>query len=307
MGNSKPEYIFFNGNLIPYEQATIHVMTPGVKYGAMVFEGIRCYWNESEELLYVFKLKEHAKRLMQSTKLLRMEHDLTADHCIEANIKLLKKLNFNQDAYIRQMIVLDGDGPVTSSGPVNLISVASPRGRKKGFERGLNVSISSWVRIDDTMMPPRIKAAASYQNSRLGAIQAKLDGYDSTIFLTKQGKVSEGSGASLFMVRDSKVITPPITSSILESITRSTLIHLSKELLNEEVIERDIDRTELYVADEVFFCGTGAEIIPITMIDHNIIGNGNIGEYTRKIRELYFDIVRGYNKNYSDWRTLVFD
>lgn len=306
MEKEKPKLVFFNGEIVPYEKALIHAMTPCVKYGALIFEGIRCYWNDEEKQLYVFRLEDHSRRLLQSAKLARMDHDYTVEYVSNSIIRLLKQLEYKEDLHIRQMMYLDGDGQLSATKPVGMTAVALPRGRSSGFGKGLNVSISSWRRIDDTALPPRIKAAANYQNGRLGALQAKLDGYDSTIFLNAQGKVSEGPGACLFMVKDSQVVTPTVTSGILESITRKTLIKISSEMLKVNVIERDIDRTELYLADEVFFCGSGAEITPIVSVDRHVIGEGIAGAYTLKLRELYLDVTRGKVKEYSSWLSPVY-
>lgn len=303
--NEQPGYLFFNGKIVPWEKAMIHAMTPCVRYGAMVFEGIRCYWNEKKQEMYLFRLQDHSQRLLQSAKLSRMQHNYTVDSVSAANLELLRKLNYKQDLHIRQMIYVDGDGPLDSPGPVGMISVALPRGRSKKADQGLNVAISSWKRIDDSSMPPRIKAAANYQNGRLAKMQAKIDGYDSVILLGQNGKVSEGPGACVFMVRGSRLITPPITSGILESITRDTLIRIATHDLNIEVIERDIDRTELYIADEAFFCGSGAELTPIVSVDKHQVGDGKIGLLTGNLRNHYLNVTRGEVSKYADWLTNV--
>lgn len=300
-----PEYVYKNGEIIPYQDAMIHAMSPCVKYGAMVFEGIRAYWNEEQGKQYLFRLEDHAKRMLISAKLCRMAHSFTLDDICEANIKLLSALKYHGDMHIRQMMYVDGDGELGSSGPISLISVALPRGRAKASETGLNVAVSSWSRIDDRMMPPRIKASANYQNGRLGKMQAKLDGYDSCIFLNTQGKVTEGPGACLFIVRNGNLLTPPTTAGILESITRDTLITLAEQHLQIDVQERDIDRTELYIADEAFFCGSGEELTPIVSIDKHQIGDGVLGRISELIRSLYLDTTRGCRTEYSDWLTAV--
>lgn len=302
----KPKFVFFNGEIVPYEKAVIHSMTPCVRYGAMVFEGLKGYWNDETNELYIFRLEDHSRRLIQSAKLLRIQHDYSIDTINNANLDLLKRLEYKQDLHIRQMLYVDGDGPLDSPGPSGLISVALARGGSSKADSGLNVAVSSWTRIDDTSMPPRIKAAANYQNGRLGKMQAKLDGYDNAIFLNKSGKVSEGPGACFFMVRNSKLITPTITSGILESITRDTLIKLAINDLNIEVEERDVDRTEVYIADEAFFCGSGAEITPIVSVDRHQLGNGMVGTLTLKLRNYYLDMTRGKVNKYASWLTPVY-
>jgi branched-chain amino acid aminotransferase len=302
----KPKFVYFNGEITPYENAVIHSMTPCVRYGAMVFEGLKGYWNEETNQLYVFRLEDHSRRLLQSAKLLRIQHDYLVDTISSSNLELLKKLEYKQDLHIRQMLYVDGDGPLDSPGPAGLISVALARGGSSKADTGLHVAISSWTRIDDTSMPPRIKAAANYQNGRLGKMQAKMDGYDNAIFLNKSGKVSEGPGACFFMVRDSKLITPTITSGILESITRDTLLKIASEDLNMEVVERDVDRTEVYIADEAFFCGSGAEITPIVSVDRHQLGNGKVGALTTALRNYYLDVTRGKISKYINWLTPVY-
>lgn len=303
---SKPKFIFLNDEIIPYEEAKIHVMTPCVRYGALIFEGIRVYWNKQMNQLYVFRLDDHSKRMIESAKLMSMQHDFTHDYISSVNIKLLKALKYTEDLHVRQMVFIDGDEGLSSSSPISITSVALPRGRSKKFNEGLSISVSSWSRIDDRVLPPRIKSAANYQNSRLGAVQAKLDGYDSTIFLNTKGKVTEGPGACLFMVKNGSVSTPTLSSGVLDSITRDTLIKLFNDLFDIKVVEREIDRTELYIADELFFCGSGAEIIPIIAVDKKVISTGKAGEMTLKIREQYFRVVRGENPDYLQWLTPIY-
>jgi branched-chain amino acid aminotransferase len=183
---------------------------------------------------------------------------------------------------------------------------ALPLGRKYDTDKGITACVSSWTRITDNSIPPRIKCAANYQNSRLAHIQAKLDGYESAIFINQRGKVSEGPGECIFIVRDGIPVTPSITSDILESITRKTLILLSKEILGVETQEREVDRTELYVAEEAFFVGSATEICPITMIDKHIIGDGKIGPLTKRLSEIFFNIARGFDSSHEEWRSPVY-
>ncbi len=302
-----PQFVFHNGKFIPYEAAKIHAMTPCVKYGALIFEGIRCYWNEEQEQLFVFRLEDHARRMLRSAKLARMEHNYSQEDISETNLALLRELKYRQDLHIRQMMYVDGDGELGAAGPISLISVALPRGRAKASEAGLNLCVSSWVRIDDRMMPPRIKAAANYQNGRLGKMQARLDGYDNCLFLNTQGKVTEAPGACFCLIRDGVLITPPFSAGILESITRETLITLAKNDLDMEVQERDIDRTELYIADEAFLCGSGEEVTPVVSIDRHKVGEGVPGELTLGLRDCYLNVTRGISDNYDKWLTPVYN
>jgi len=302
----KPQYVVFNGEVIEYEKAQIHVMTPCVRYGALVFEGLKAYWNDDYNQLYLFRAFDHSKRLIESAKILRFDHNNSIEYLNATNIKLLKALGFREDLHLRQMLYVDGDGPLDSKGPTALVTVALPRGASEKTETGLHLAVSSWVRIDDRSMPPRIKAAANYQNGRLAKLQAKADGYDNALLLNMNGKVSEGPGACFFMVKNGRLITPLTTSGILESITRDTLIQIARNDLGYVVEEREIDRTELYLADEAFLCGSGAEITPVISIDRHILGNGNIGSITFELKNHYLNITCGKVSEYSNWLTPVY-
>lgn len=302
----KVKFLYFDGKIVPYEQATVHMLTPTVKYGASVFEGLRGYWNQQQSQLFVFRLAEHSKRLQQSIKLMRMGRTYSIDELNGAVLEAIRANQFKEDLHIRQIVYVGGDGAVTSTGPIGMFVAALPRGRKYDVSKGTNACVTSWTRISDNSIPPRIKCAANYQNSRLAHIQATLDGYDSTIFINQQGKVAEGPGECIFIVRDGVPITPSVTSDILESITRKTLIQLLKEILGIETQERDVDRTELYVADEAFFCGSGTEVSPIATIDKHIIGDGKVGPITKRISEVFFNIARGFDSSHEEWRYPVY-
>ncbi len=204
------------------------------------------------------------------------------------------------------MVYIDGDGPLESIGPVATAVSLALVARWFGPKRSLNCSVSSWVRISDNSIPPRIKCAANYQNSRLALLQARLDGYDSTIILNEEGKVSEGPGYAFFMIREGVPITPPITDNILESITRFTVIQLLKEFHGLQTIEREIDRTELYIAQEAFFCGTGAEVAPISSIDKFTLSGGTVGSVTKMVQNAYLQVARGELNYREQWRTPVY-
>lgn len=300
-----PEYVFFNGEVVPYAEAKVHISAPAIKYGAGVFEGIRAYWNHEGEQLYVFRLAEHSKRLANSIKIMRMESSFTVDELSDAVVAVVQANQFREDVHVRQIVFVDGNGLVEAQGPVGIAATALPRGRSSK-SAGMHLSVSSWTRILDNAMPPRVKCVANYQNSRLAYLQAKMDGYDGTILLDSGGKVTEAQTSCLFLVRDGVPVTSPITSSILESITRATLIQLLDEVHNLTVQQRAIDRTELYVADEAFVCGSGAEIIPVVAIDRHKLGEGRIGPITKAIQGTYFDIVRGINPAHGEWRTPIY-
>jgi len=300
-----PKYIFLNGEYVRYEDAKIHVLSTANKYAAIVYEGIRGYWNEDKQELFIFRHKEHIDRLFRSMKLARMISPYKYDDYKEILINLLKKNNFRVDIHIRQQsLVLTDNGPLNSTSPVGTMIAAIPLGRYFGAEKkGIDVCISSWRRISDNNLPPRIKSTANYWNSRLASIQAKEDGYDEAILLTNEGHVAEGSVANMFIIKDGLPITPTVTNGILDGITRDTLIELFNSELSLEVTERQIARTELYTSDEAFFCGSGAEITPILSIDKFKIGNENVGPLTNQIRSTYLDVVRGKIPKYEKWLT----
>jgi len=303
---SPAKYIYLDGEIVPFEDAKIHILSVGITYAATVFEGLRGYWNPKDEELYIFRLDSHVRRLLESIKMSWMDSQLSEEEIKDSIIKLLKKNNFREDIHIRQMAFIKSIGSMSVRGPVGLAVAALPSYRFFDTEKGITCGISSWRRISDESSPPRIKCVANYQNSRLAFLQAKLDGYDSAILLNERGKVSEGPTMCIFLIRNGIVITPPVTGSILESITRSTLIQILREYYNIEVVERDIDRTELYIAEEVFFCGTACEITPIVSIDRHVVGGGEVGKMTREIQKTYNEIVRGIVPDHPEWRRGVY-
>ena len=304
---SNERLIWFKGNIVPIEEAKINVLSPTSQFGANVFEGLRAYWNDDEKQLYIFKLQEHTQRLQKSIKMMRFESKFSEEFLNQAVIDIVKANLLKEDIVCRQTVFLDGFGSWASVDPVEMFIAPMAKGRAYPKEKiGIDVCISSWERISDKSMSPKIKMGANYMNSRAGQMEAVRNGYDSTIFLNDNGKISEGPGSCLFMVRDGKLITPPVTASILESITRDTIIDIARNELKLEVIERDVDRTELYIADEVFMCGTAVEIVPVLSIDRLEINNKEKGTITTKIERVYFDIVRGKNLKYMQWLTPVY-
>ncbi len=301
----KPKYILFNGEMVSYGEAKIHVMTPAVRYGSNVFEGIRAYWNEKEKELFLFRLREHLIRLKNSVKMMRMDTEMNLLD-FEPVLHVIRANEIREDCHLRYHVYVDGSGPAHLRSPVGSYVIAVPVGRMKDIDKGVRAGVCSWARTPDNAIPPRIKCIANYQNSRMAYLEALQNGYDSPLFLTSNGKVSEGPGAAFFLVRDGIPITPSITCDILESITRDTLIHLFKDKYGLQTQEREIDRTELYIADEAFFCGSGWEITPIVSIDGIPLGQGNIGPITQTVQKQYFDIVRGIDPSYPQWRTPVY-
>lgn len=291
-------YVSFNGNIIEYHRAKIHVSSATVKYGSSVFEGIRGYWNHERGILYLFALDQHLDRLFDSMKLMAMEHDFSKDRIKQWIRDLLIKNRLTKDCYIRVAASVAGEnGTIASTGPVLLSITTEPKGRK-AKEDGIKVAVSSWTRVEDTMMPPRIKCIANYQNGRLAMLEALKNGYDNVLLLNSRGKISEAPTCSFFVVKDNVLITPKTTDGILESITRRFVTDLAR-WLGIEVMERSLDRSEIYLSDEAFLCGTGAEILPIHMIDRYPINQEKTGPLTAKIKHAYFSTVYGRNERFQ--------
>jgi branched-chain amino acid aminotransferase len=296
----KIKVVTINGNLMPLKDAKVSITAPGLSYAALVFEGIRAYWNKEHKQLYIFRLDEHLKRFINSMKLLKFI-DYPNLSSIKADIlQNIQANNYQEDIYIRLQGYIDEWGEMAVRLPVSTSIVSYPRPRAIAFTEGKNFTISSWQRLDDNASPPRIKASANYLNSRLASIQAKESGYDGGIMLGPNGKVSEGPGGCIFLIRNGNLITPSITSGILESITRDSIIEIA-DTLKIKVQTRDVDRTELYIADEIFYCGTGQEIMPILSVDKMSAGDGKPGKITKKLQNEFTEIVRGNNQIFKGW------
>ncbi|MDD9878476.1 MAG: branched-chain amino acid transaminase [Magnetovibrio sp.] len=297
--------VYMNGEYVPWADATVHVFSPAVKYGAGVFEGIRGYWSEARGEMLIFRLEDHLKRLEYSQKVMGFERIVTADELAEPILEMMRRNAFTEHVHIRPTVFVEGDGESSAKGPVG-VSITAVRRPKKAFvETGCRAQVSSWQRIADTAMPTRVKANANYNNSRMAALQASKDGYDTAIILNSRGQVSEGPAMCFFMVRDGRPVTPSITSNILESITRATIIELLGNDLDAATVERDVDRSELYAAEEAFFCGTAWEVSPVVSIDGMPVGTGEVGALTRKLQSVYFDLVTGVTNDDRGWLTAV--
>lgn len=305
MSGGGAKWISMNGEVVPFDQGRVHVMSPAFRYGAVVFEGIRFYWSEKRNDMLVFRLREHLERMMLSMKLMRFDHDLTVDRMEEATLDLIRRNELRETGHIRIFAYVDGSGDQWSNGPIGWSISTLPMPRRPMVSKGVKVGISSWQRISDNVMPPRAKVAANYNNGRMAGTQGKLDGYDNVLLLTPHGHISESPGSCFFMVRRGVPVTPAVTDSILESITRETVIQLFQESFGLQVVERNIDRTEVYCADEAFFCGSGQEIVPIVSVDHHKLGEG-IGKLTRAMQERYFAIVSGETSDHEEWLTPVY-
>ncbi|MGY8975283.1 MAG: branched-chain-amino-acid transaminase [Alphaproteobacteria bacterium] len=302
---SKIKVVTMNGNLMPLNEAKVSITAPGLSYAALVFEGIRAYWNENDQELLVFRLDDHLKRFSNSMKILKFEKTPSLDLIKKQIIENIIANNYKEDIYIRLQGYIDDWGEMALRSPVSTSIVSYPRPRSIDFNKGKNFTVSSWQRLDDNASPPRVKASANYLNSRLASIQAKESGYEGAILLTSNGKVSEGPGGCIFLIREGVMITPSVSSGILESITRDSVLKIAKEK-NLIVESRDVDRTELYIADEIFYCGTGQEIMPILSVDKILAGEGKVGDITALFQKEYTQIVRGENEAFNFWITPIY-
>lgn len=308
MTASHPTYLWWNGRQMPWEEATVHVTDLAWSTVGAVFEGIRGYWNEEQQELYVFRLREHMERLIDSMRLVRLPLDYSADELIEASLTLLRDNETREDTYIRPLAYSQnssGKRLSDMSAELGMLINTNPMPSQLTSGDTIDVKVSSWTRISDTVMPPRIKNISNYRNGQLATMEAKADGYDNALLLSPQGKVSEAPGACVMMVRKGQLVTPPVTDGILESITRDAIMTMARDSLGAMVVERSIDRTELYLADEVFLCGTAFEVTPVASVDRYQVGNGGIGELTGKLQRLYDDVLRGREDRYAVFRTGV--
>lgn len=297
---SLPNFAFFRGKIVPYSEAKVGVLTHALNYGTSVFGGLRGYWNETEKQLFVFRPHDHYRRFLESAGLLLMKFPYSEEKLTEVTMELLRAEKFQTDCYIRPLAFYGDEiiGVRLHNLNPELSVMAIPFGQYVENEEGSHVTISSWRRIDDNMIPARGKIGGSYVNSAFIKTDAQRSGFDEAIVLNADGHVAEGSAENIFLVRKGVICTPPVTENILEGITRRTVIMLLKEEMGVDVIERPIDRTEVYLAEEIFFCGTGVQIAAINKVDHRPIGTGEMGPVTAKLRKIYFDVVKGRNPKY---------
>jgi branched-chain amino acid aminotransferase len=298
------EFVWFDGKLVKWEDAKVPIFTHALHYGTTVFEGIRAYGAKNN--LYIFRLEDHMKRLHRSARVYSFSLKYSARELENATVELLQKNKIKESCYIRPVtfVGLHGiDLNVTKDSPVHTVIIMFPFAKYFRGE-GIKACVSSWRRIHDSMTPPLAKAAGNYLNSILATQESRRNGYDESILLDLYGNVSEASGENIFLVRHGKIYTPSFADSALEGITRESAMTIAKDL-GYEVIERQIARTELYMADEIFLTGTAAEIVPVINIDGHTVGNGKEGSLTKNIREMYAKIVSAEAKEYLDWLTSV--
>jgi branched-chain amino acid aminotransferase len=299
-----PPYAYFRKQFVPLAEAKIGVMTHSLHYGTAVFEGIRGNWNKEQQQMYIFRLKEHYQRLEDGSHMLRMTLPYSLDELCQITIELVRKSNFHEDIYIRPLAYKSSEalGVRLHDLDCDFLVFTIPWGRYLDME-ACRCSISSWRRPADNVIPPRAKITGLYVNNAFTKTEAMDKGFDEGIMLSPDGHVSEGSGENIFLVKDGKLVTPPINDSILVGITRDTIIKLAEMELGMETIERPIDPKELFDADECFLTGTAAHITPIAEIENRMIANGTVGDVTGKLQNYYFEIIKGNNKKYLHWCT----
>lgn len=303
------EYVFMNGKYVEADKAVIPVRTHAFLYGTGVFEGIRAYYNEEEKQLYIFRMKEHYERMLRSAKIMYMESPYTVEEYMKTTVELLKKNGYKQDVYIRPTLYKSAIkvGPGLYDNEDSYLVFTTPFGDYYDASEGLHVCVSSWRRTGDNSIPPRAKVSGAYANAALIKTDAHNAGFDDAIVLSESGQVTEGSAMNLMFVQNGKLITTDTTDDILVGVTRNTIIELAKDL-GIEVVERPVDRTELYIMDEMFCCGTGAQITPVASVDKRMVGdNGKMGPVTAQLQKLYYDVVKGKVSKYKDWCTPVYD
>ncbi len=297
----------FEGRYVPLGEANVSIMTHAFMYGTAVFEGIRAYWNVDRGQLYALKLREHMERIRNSAKVLLMADLPSVDQLTAEALEVLRRNAFHEDAYVRPSFYKSTQaiGVKLHGLDHRYYILALPFGDYVDTTVGVKVGTVSWRRTADPAIPSRAKIVGSYVNPAFSKSEALLNGYDEALVLTEDGHVSEGSAENIFVIRDGVVLTPPVTDDILEGITRAGIMEICAEL-GFRVVERTIDRSEIYVADEAFFCGTGAQISPIIEVDRRPVGGGAVGPMTKQIKDRYFDIVRGNVPAYAHWVTPVF-
>ncbi len=300
--------LFMNGEFVPAEQGVVSVRAHGFAYGTGCFEGIRGYWNEQDQQVYLFRLREHYERLHRSCKILQISLPYTVDELIEITRELVRRNGQRQDVYVRPVAYKSDITLGVRLHDINdgFLITSEPTGNYVDIS-GLHCGVSSWRRVDDNAIPARAKICGAYVNSAFAKSEALQNGFDEAIMLTHEGKVSEGSAANIFLMMNGEFVTPAPTENILLGVTRDTIMQLARREFNRITRERKVDRTELYVADEILLCGTGVQLAPVVSVDHRPIGNGQVGPIAKQLQDLYFDIVRGKKPEYrEEWCTPVY-
>ena len=297
--------IWISGEVVEFEKAQIQVLSPSAQYGLNVFEGVRSYLNASGQELNTFRLQEHIDRLYDSCKLLKLEVKYSRHDIIDAFNSTIRVNNYLEDISTRIFLFINGAGNWAARGPCEMMISPVPMGRAFSDKSGLALTVSTWQRINENSISPKAKCGANYINSRMAHIEAVENGYDTGILLNSHGYVSEAPGACLFLIKDQCLVTPSMTNSILNSITRDSVINICLKELGLRVIERNIDRSELYLADEAFLCGTAMEIKPVLSFNKVDLGDGSVGPLCKSLMEIYDNICRKKNSLFSEWLSPV--
>jgi branched-chain amino acid aminotransferase len=301
------KHAFFEGKIVPLADANINIATHGFLYGTAVFGGMRAYWNEEKKCLFVFRPYDHFRRLLHSARMMAMQTDYDEESLIQLTLDLLRTDNWQQDVYMRPTFYKSDLGIGVRlhnlKDEFSMFVIAYEPYVKNDTDA--HVTVSSWRRIDDNVIPARGKVAGAYANSALIKTDAARAGFDEALVLDNNGHISEGSAMNIFMLRDGVLVTPPVTDNILEGITRRSIIELARKELGLEVQERSIDRTETFICEEMFMTGTAAQMVAVTKIDHRPVGAGTMGPVTTKLRNMFEDILRGKDKRYEHWNVAV--
>ena len=299
--------VYFNGQYMPLGEARVGVLTHALHYGTGVFEGIRAHWDEGREELFALRPLEHYERWKRNCGILRIFVPHSAEELCAITVELLRRNAFRTNVYVRPLAYKCAERVGVACDDQDAFAViALPFGDYLHAEKGLHAGVSSWRRVEDNAIPARAKICGAYVNSALASDEARQCGFDEAIFLNESGHVAEGATCNIFMARKGKLITPPVTENVLEGITRDAVMELARRELGLEVVERAIDRSELYVCDELFFTGTAVGVAPVVLVDHRPVGDGAIGAITRGVRQLYFDATRGHLRNYRNWLAPVY-
>lgn len=301
-------WVFSDGGFVRYHDVRITPMTHALHYGTGCFEGIRAYWNADREQLFLLQAVPHFDRLRRSARILRFELPYTTPDLVEVTLELLRRNEFRTDTYVRPLLYASSEQIAVRLHDLEqrFLIYTTPLGEYIALEGGIRCMTSSWRRISDAAIPARAKVTGAYVNSALAKSEAEESGFDEAIMLAPDGHVSEGSAENLFMLKDKAFVTPPVTDDILEGITRGLLIDLIRDELGLPVIERSIDRTELYSCDELLLCGTGAQVSPVVEVDRRLVGEGQVGPVTSQLQRLYLGAARGDNPRYAHWSTPVY-
>lgn len=302
-----PKHVFFEGKIVPFEEAKVSVATHAFNYGTGVFGGIRGYWNDEKKKIYIFRPYDHYRRFLNSGRMMNMHLPYDEESLIQLTLDLIRLENWQTNIYIRPLIYKAdlGIGVRLHDLRDELTIFSMPFKQYVKNDTSAHVTVSSWRRLDDNMIPARGKISGAYANSALIKTDAQRAGFDEALVLNQDGHISEGSAMNVFMVRDGTVITPPVTDNILEGITRKTAMELAKNELGLPVVERPIDRTEIYICDELFMTGSAAQIVAITKVDYRPVGKGEMGPVAGQLRELFSEIVRAKNPKYAHWNVEV--